>query len=438
LGTDNASVAGWLNYLYDVPQTRDYFAQGMVYPDWHFWQESSIWAPEGAPAEANFLLDWNAVRWLVVGEPHRAHDKFLAQPGALELISKTEDDAWFEFECLNTTPILAAVSAPTVMVIGSDNGYGTVFRSLAYSDSNSQVLIPARGGEFADELDPDELVRFNAVVLYSFDSRDDDTASGVLSDYVRNGGGLIVEANGSPFDNASSIPELIPVSRTTATNYGTEWDLTSVDHEILEGIDLSAFGAAIYDGGPWGVSSVAQSDVRDWAKPILFTNGHPIVVAGQYGKGRVVWTGMNLPYHINTYRNEEESRLLAQMIEWVAGEDRPQPDYEALFVHPQRREVKVLTPAKGVLFKESFFPNWHAYAEGGELKIYRAGPDFMYVPLPGDTSYPAEVIFEYKKSTLEWVSLGISLATLIGLATYAMKPYLSDLSSMPWLSKAHE
>jgi hypothetical protein len=109
------------------------------------------------------------------------------------------------------------------------------------------------------------------------------------------------------------------------------------------------------------------------------------------------------------------------MMEWVAGEGGPQPDYEAYFIHPQKRVVKVLSPAKGVLFKESFFPNWHAYVAGREIKIYRAGPDFMSVALPKDTPYPIEVVFEYKKSNLEWISLGISLVTLLGLAAYAIK-----------------
>lgn len=81
---------------------------------------------------------------------------------------------------------------------------------------------------------------------------------------------------------------------------------------------------------------------------------------------------------------------------------------------------------------------WHAYADERELKMCGAGPDFMYVTLRGDTSYPTEAIFEYRKSTLEWASLVICTGTSMGLATHTMKPYLLDLSSVPWLSKAHE
>jgi hypothetical protein len=434
----NATQAIWFNYRYEVPQTRDYIGYGILIPDWRFWFDKAIWDWTSNWEETDFLLNWFAVKWIST-DPARAA-KYEAQNARFPLLVgvDTRGLKLREFEYTEADPLLRAAGGPVASIVGAEADYEVIFRSLAHANCNSQCVIPLRGKEYIDEYALDELSSFDLVLLYGFAYRDQEKALNILADYVREGGGLIVEANGSPFDNAPSIPEPIPVSRTTATNYGTQWDLASVDHEILEGIDLSAFGPAIYDGGPWGVSSVEEADIRDWAQPILFTNGRPIIVAGQHGQGRVVWTGMNLPYHINTYRNEEESRLLAQMIEWVAGEARPQPDYDALFVHPQRREVKVLTPAKGVLFKESFFPNWHAYAEGDELQIHRAGPDFMYVPLPGDTSYPAEVILEYRKSTLEWVSLGISLATLIGLVTYAVKPYLPDLSSVPWLSQANE
>jgi len=134
---------------------------------------------------------------------------------------------------------------------------------------------------------------------------------------------------------------------------------------------------------------------------------------------------MNLLYHIASYQGEEESRFLAQMIQWVSNEDEvAQPQYEARFVHPQRREVTVQGRAKGVLFKESYFPNWHAYVAGKERRIYRAGPDFMYVPLPPDADYPLGVTFLYRRSTLEQLSLGISLVTLLGLVVYGLEGWL--------------
>lgn len=417
----NATQAIWFNYRYEVPQSRDYIGYGILIPDWRFWFDKAIWDWTDNLEETDFLLNWFAIKWISI-DPLRA-SKYEAQPSKFPLLVSVESPQLRlrEFEYREADPISRAGNTPVTSVVGGNSDYEMIFRSFANANYNSHYLIPLRGKEYIDDYTLDELSQFDLLILYGFDYRDQEKAFNLLTDYVREGGGLIVEVNGSPLDNASSIPEPIPVSRATATNYGTEWNFTSMDHATLEGIDPSAFGPAIYDGGPWGVSSAEEADIRDWAQPILFSNGHPIVVAGQYGQGRVVWTGMNLPYHILSYRNQEESRFLAQMIEWVAGEGGPQPDYEAHFIHPQRQVVKVLSPAKGVLFKESFFPNWHAYVAGREIKIYRAGPDFMYVALPKDTPYPIEVVFEYRKSKLEWISLGISLATLLGLVAYAIK-----------------
>lgn len=415
----------WVNAKYDIPQTRGYLAQSVLYPGWQFWLEYAIWSQEDNYQETDFLFDWYAVRGFYSNPLTDIANKFLGDQDSYTPLGQTENGSIYSFAYQDSSPILAATLAPNLLHLGSGPGYELLLHGLAHSNTNSQVLIPVRSGEFADDLSLDELARFDAVVLYNFDFHDEDTAFALLSDYVRNGGGLVIETSNSPLDNAPFIAEPCPVEQTTATNYGTDWNFTSADHEILEGIDLSAFGPAIYDQGPWGVSSTEETDIRHWAQPILFTNGRPIVVAGQYGQGRVVWTGMNLLYHIASYQSEEESRFLAQMIQWVSNEDEvAQPQYEARFVHPQRREVTVQSPAKGLLFKESYFPNWRAYVAGRERRIYRAGPDFMYVPLSEEISYPLQVILLYEKSWLEKISIGISLLTLGGLIFYALEGWV--------------
>jgi len=80
-GTDSSFVADWFNYKYSVPQTRDYFSQGVPYPDWLAWFEKSVWYEKNNMAETQFLLDWNAVDRFFVGEPHFNYQKFEGQEG---------------------------------------------------------------------------------------------------------------------------------------------------------------------------------------------------------------------------------------------------------------------------------------------------------------------------------------------------------------------
>jgi len=83
-----------------------------------------------------------------------------------------------------------------------------------------------------------------------------------------------------------------------------------------------------------------------------------------------------------------------------------------------------LNHASGVLLKESFFPNWFAYTvdDNGasqDLSIYRAGPDFMYVFIPSDLNFPADLTFEYRISLVEKLSYGVSYFALAMLTVYA-------------------
>lgn len=92
--------------------------------------------------------------------------------------------------------------------------------------------------------------------------------------------------------------------------------------------------------------------------------------------------------------------------------------------NPERVIVTINETCNGVLFKECYFENWHAFlADDGagtqSLSIYRAGPDFMYIHIPKETTFPAEVVFEYKLSLIEKASYLTSISTLAFLVLYA-------------------
>ena len=152
-----------------------------------------------------------------------------------------------------------------------------------------------------------------------------------------------------------------------------------------------------------------------------------LLAGGEYGQGRVVWSGFNLPYHM-TYqeKNVQEARLFQQALQWLFGdESTPAPSYQAEFINPEKREVTLNSGANGVLFKESYFPEWQAsfVTEDGKqsLPIYQAGPGMMYVPLDGKS--PGTVIFEYK---MAWYEIGgwiITFLSILALLIYVLRRY---------------
>lgn len=429
-GIPDDSVGQWFNYLYpNVPQTRQYEATAIVDKDVIYWFELAAWGGDiageyypGTYQETNFLLDWFGVKWFAVYPPYNL-DKFLPAPQFYELVYKREPTYGFIYK--DASPIISPTKVPNALLIGSAN----VFRCFAYADYDSKHIIPILGGAFIDDFTLEELSKFNSIILYGYNYHDFEKSWGLLQKYVENGGGLIIETGYSPEISASSIPLPSPVENTIKTDFGKEWSFKNVNSPITDGVDFQAFSPAVYDSGPWGVSTTRNESLRNWAKPVLWDSGHPLVVMGEYGKGRVVWSGLNLPEHISEYRNLQEALFLSKMVDWVSESNRTSLGDSSKYVvdrpNPEKVVVTLQDNFSGVLFKEFKIDNWKAYLEDSSgrrlnLEIYPAGPKFMYALIP-EVTLPSKVIFEYGWSNIEYIGNLTSLTTLSLLMLYGFR-----------------
>jgi len=407
----------WIDSRANVPQTRGYQQQGVLRADWQYWLEHAVWSADSNYAEANFLLDWYAVRSLYGGPDPDVVRRFEARPDLYRPLSTGSPDFARTFEYSAATPVLSAGDTRTALVIGGDTAYSLVLRAIALSDFDSRSLIPIRGGEYLDDHSIAELSRFDEVILYQYRVHDPVRALALLDRYVERGGSAFVEASGSDLEQARPAAPPIPGAAIMRTGIGPAWDLERGSSPIAAGLDLTGFSPATYAGGPWGISYIPESSIASWAAPVLLTHGYPVLVAGTLGRGRVVWSGMNLPYHASSTRNAVESQLLAQALAWAAPAGGAPAEYKASFVNPQERSIRLEGPAKGVLFKESWVANWRAAVDGHDVEIYRAGPDFMYIPLHG-LSQRTLVTLSFTRTALEWTGDGVSLLALGGLLLY--------------------
>jgi hypothetical protein len=410
----------WIDSRSDVPQTRGYQQQGVLHPDWQYYFEQTVWNQASSYSVTDFLLDWYAVKSMYGGPDPRVVQHFETRPDLYAPLSPGVPPAARAFEYLNATPILSARSTRSALVIGGDASYSLIVKAVALSGFDSRSLIPVRGGEYLDDHSAAELGQFDEVILYGYKVHDRTRALALLGDYVTRGGSVVIEAKNSPFAEAASVAEPIPGSSIKEIGIGPAWHLEGSSSAITSGIDLKNFAPAIYQGGPWGISFIPASAVRSWAEPVLLSDGRPVLVVGRLGSGRVVWSGLNLPYHIVSNHSEEESRLLAQEISWASPRETSDPAFAATFVNPQLRRIAISSPGTGVLFKESSFPNWHATINGRSAPVFEAGLGFMYVPLGSDVTYPAQVTFTFDRSAVEWVGDGISIVALAGLVVYVL------------------
>jgi hypothetical protein len=419
--SDNLSV--WLNAIYDVPQTRGYGAGPQITnPDWQFWLDSTAWNANASEAQRQFLFDWYAVKWIYVPAPYMSSTagvvpKLTGHPELYAAVPSTGGASSLTFSYLSPTPIALATNARTVLVIGDPENYRVVVRDLSYSDFDTAHAIPVQGGPYVDDFTAQDLAQFDEVLIYGGRAHDNARAFDLLNGYVRSGGGLLVEANGSPLASGSGLREPVPVTGTVDHSVAGDWQFTTVSSPITDGFDFSSFAPARYNGGPWTVSSA--TGLQGWAQTLVRSGADSVVVAGQLGKGRVVWSGLNLPFHIDSYRNAEESRFLTMAMAWASPQRNDvAATAPARLDGPQQLTISVGSQARGVLFKESWFDRWHAYINGHQVGVLRAGPDMMYVQFPQDTRFPATVEWRYEKSVADWAGIAASAVSLIALVTW--------------------
>jgi hypothetical protein len=419
--SDQLSV--WLNGVYDVPQTRGYAASPQISnPEWQFWLDSTAWNGDASEGQRTFLFDWYAVRWVYVPSPYMASttgvvSKLSGHPEFYQVLPSSGTAPSLTFSYLRPTPIAVASNAPVILVIGQPENYQLVFRDLSYSDFDTAHAIPVQGGPYVDDYSSQDLAQFDEVLIYGGLAHDNARAFDLLNGYVRSGGGLIVEARGSALADGSGMNEPFPVTGATRRDVNGDWRFKTESSPITDGIDFSSFGPAHYSGGPWTVS--AANGVKSWAKTVVWSGADSVVVAGQLGQGRVVWSGLNLPFHIDSYQNPEESRFLTEAVAWTS---RSKNDVAATASArrdgPQQMTISVDSKARGVLFKESWFDRWHAYVNGSEVNVLHAGPGFMYILFSEGTRFPAAVQWRYEKSAVDWAGIVLSGATLIALVTW--------------------
>jgi hypothetical protein len=86
------------------------------------------------------------------------------------------------------------------------------------------------------------------------------------------------------------------------------------------------------------------------------------------------------------------------MIEWLAPRPLSDADFSVRRPDPQHITVEVRSDARGVLFRENFYPGWKASvlaSSSNEVRVWKAGPDFMYVRFPSAADPPLRVSFEF-------------------------------------------
>jgi hypothetical protein len=396
---------------------------------WQGIHDQTLFLEEGKTAgEVAEMAKWFGLRYVFLPEKSKI-DLAPRYPEAVwPLKIKVENVLVREFKEI---PGLATLSTkPAILVIGSekDQSFFMVFRNAIKGGLSFDQALLVQGKVKIDDYSLEELNQFPAVVLYGYSYRNQAKAWNLLGDYLKGGGAVFIETGwqyvgrdwGKLSDDETgflpiNLPEPLPIEKTAWGNIGFNWQKAAFTSQLGKDLNLKNFGSLDWDGGVWGMALAQKTDLRSWAEPVLSVGDQVVIARGNYGRGRIVWSGMNLFSHAYAKESREEYYLVEDIFKYLLKSDKGERGEVLInWDYPDRIELslaQVPTAPSFLYWAGTYTPNWRAYllknGRKEQLEVYRAGPGFKAVRLNG-ASAGDKVIFEYSLKKILVISFGIS------------------------------
>lgn len=456
----------WWNAFYDMPLVKGYieFPPGDSVLGSYYWLSAGLTASGGTentlvkqwgvPEETAynnvlFLLDWFSIKYLEA--EHERSDSYnpfasyirnsdifakaekVIMPGWADLyyLKKNETGpirwrpdleeylSYYQVKEELVTPIIYPTNALTLGIVGRQDAYSTIIRNLGGLNLNSKHIIPIWLDQFIDDVSSEDLKAMDALILYTYDYHNYEKSWGKIERYIKDGGKVLVETGSDVKQTKSeSLPTIFPMEKTKKEQMGSSWNLSGNSEETNE-IDFGKFGPPVLDDDPWVFSLPSHSTFKNGTKVILSNKSIPLIVQRPLGKGLLIWSGMNLPYHISTHKSVEELKFFKVILDRLIQTEATEiPEFNAKRVSPT--QIKIVTQnAKGILFKENMSPGWQAKLSSNinkNLKIYKTGITFngyAYVRLPQRVRDSFTVTFSYQGYFWSYFWSTVSFLTIL-------------------------
>lgn len=399
----DAQVNIWWNAYFDMP-----LAKGYIDPpsgeSWFFWLNAAVFAHDGqlsqlvdnwnvpepvALNDALFLLDWYGVKYLEADHVSDVTPNISQALLDREYIKQDEEVFFATYEEIidldvterdETSPV-QAVNKPHLLFIGSTGVYDKLVDYLFAQESLS--FIPIRLGEEVDTvLNQNDINDFDLVFLsghgYREAGEDRDKyleTWEVLADYVEGGGHLFIDPVGNAVDVSTkdarghysiqmefhpdapagsqywiesyepTLPEPFPIARTI-TELVEEGTFSGQSHAIAEVVN---FGELIAEEGI-NALSLPSEGIRSGAKTVATYNGTPVVVERDFGKGKVIWSGLGFLSRSSKLQGEA-GRFFDNLVEYYHPGELARPKFTAQSQNIGKSVDIVGEKARGILIE---------------------------------------------------------------------------------------
>lgn len=324
------------------------------------------------------------------------------------------------------TSIYEYLTSKNVLAIGASNkqAYKQIFQLATLGVIPYEKALLFEGKEFIDSYSQEELNRYNLIVLHGYSYKNKNKAFSLLKQYIEGGGNVFVDTGWQYVskdwggEKGTEFPDWFPVRKIKWGSAGDSWSNAKLDGKLLGSISTSGFNPLTWEEASWGLS---YADSNNLAGVALITISEKVVVAkNEVGKGKIVWSGMNLPAHALNPENANEIQLLKSIFDDLIPEKKVStPAKYTIERLPDKLDIIFQNdvPKGTFYFKEAYHPYWKAVIikrgseKKTELPISPAGPRFMGVIL--DELQPGDILtITFETSRVFLLTSTVSVLTL--------------------------
>jgi hypothetical protein len=420
----------------DVTTLNAYnYQSSLIHSMWGYQQGLFYGETQATPQQIDQLAGWFGIQDVVLHKELDNLEKYDPLTWPVVAPTSAAGSSPIEIRQFTRAPAMASLlRTPKILVIGGfrDAIYEQVFRTFVDAGIPYDEALIVEGRHNIDDYTAEQLGKFDIVLLHGYGYKNEDRAWDLLGKYVQAGGSLYVDTGWQywvPDWQMDQAPSVLPVQKLVWSEYDTTVEYIPGEVAPSDAAQVDDFAPLVWEGQSWGVSS-PEGGLRSWASPVLSLGDHPLIAAGAYGNGKVVWSGMNLIGHAMTYDNNAERYFFQHLMLWLSpsvgyelpapGVQRPDPDHISFQLDGPSIQ------GTSLLWREAYSPDWRASTviSGRRISIpiYRAGPGMMLLILPEIHSTNAVVEMEYSLGWGGWAGLGLTFMTAVGLALGVFMP----------------
>lgn len=321
---------------------------------------------------------------------------------------------------------------PNILVI-TDNDkrlYDQNYRFFTQGGIKFDQADIIQGPKKIDSMSQKEINQYDLIFMRGYDYGLKFRAYSKIDNYLSQGGSLIFDTGWQyniPDFATERAPSWMPFDSLSWQNLTKDGSWKLNDEGIDKTIDAQKLGPLTWEDTSWGVS--VPKNLKPWARPILSYSGTPLIVMGEYGKGKVAWMGFNIVPHAEAKDSVEEVYLFNELVKKLLPDaSNSQFSYTYNRIHPDKVEFilnDTTSENTGFYFREAYYPDWHAKLitpKGSKkLKITRSGPGMMYVQMP-PAEAGAKLVFEIRTPFVQHSLNALAVLASLLIVVYVIYP----------------